>query len=145
LLMPYKRSKIPHKTIWNCNWRTMDTFYRDKVFDYVSKKYNSKIEFLWARFPDDAIFRHNDNRKWYGIVMGVLYKKLGIDREGKVYVLNVKIDDPSLLDFLLHQQGFFGAYHQTKGKWISISLDGSVPFPQIKDLIDMSYIATSKK
>ena len=123
----------------------MENTLKQQVFEYVEAKYSSKIEFLWARFPDDAIFRRNDNRKWYGIVMGITYKKLGVNREGKVTVLNVKIDDPSLIDFLLHQQGYFGAYHQTKGKWITILLDGSVPFEQIKSLIDISYEATAPK
>ena len=123
----------------------MDFSYREQVFDYVKSKYGSHIEYLWARFPDDAIFRRNDNRKWYGIVMGITYKKLGVNKEGKVTVLNVKIDDPLLIDFLVHQQGFFGAYHQTKGKWITILLDGSVPFDQIKQLIDISYEATAPK
>ena len=123
----------------------MENTLKQQVFEYVQAQYGSKIEFLWARFPDDAIFRRNDNRKWYGIVMGITYKKLGVNREGKVTVLNVKIDDPSLIDFLLHQQGYFGAYHQTKGKWITILLDGSVPFEQIKSLIDISYEATAPK
>ena len=123
----------------------MEKTLRHQVFEYVEAKYGSKIEFLWARFPEDAIFRRNDNRKWYGIVMGITYKKLGVNREGKVTVLNVKIDDPLLIDFLLHQQGYFGAYHQTKGKWITILLDGTVPLQQIKDLINISYEATAPK
>ena len=38
---------------------------RQAVFDYVKDKYGSEIEYLWARYPSYAIFRHNDNNKWF--------------------------------------------------------------------------------
>ena len=55
---------------------------REKVYGYVKKKYGSEPEYLWRRFPDYAIFRHEDNRKWYGIIMDVPREKLGICGEG---------------------------------------------------------------
>ena len=42
----------------------MSVSVREEVFRYVKKEYNSEIEYLWARFPIYAIFRHNDNKKW---------------------------------------------------------------------------------
>ena len=35
---------------------------REKVYGYVKRKYGSEPEYLWRRFPDYAIFRHEDNR-----------------------------------------------------------------------------------
>lgn len=48
-------------------------------FDYVQKKYKSKIEYLWKRYPNYAVFRHDDNNKWYGFVMDIFGYKLGLD------------------------------------------------------------------
>ncbi len=44
---------------------------RDDVFAYVKKKYKAEPEYLWRSYPDYAVFRHADNRKWFGIVMNV--------------------------------------------------------------------------
>lgn len=52
---------------------------RQDVFDYVQKKYKSKIEYLWKRYPNYAVFRHDDNNKWYGFVMDIFGDKLGLD------------------------------------------------------------------
>ena len=49
----------------------MEQSLRSAVFQYVKKKYHSEPEYLWERFPNYAIFRHADNRKWYGLVMAV--------------------------------------------------------------------------
>ena len=51
---------------------------REEVFEYVTNKYKSKIEYLWSRFPNYAVFRNDNNKKWYGIIMDIPYKKLGI-------------------------------------------------------------------
>ena len=76
---------------------------REEVFRYVKKKYNSEIEYLWTRFPTYAIFRHSDNKKWYGLVMDIPCSRLGLPGEDIVDVLNVKLDNPLLRDLLIQQ------------------------------------------
>lgn len=117
---------------------------RKKVFEYVIKKYKSKIEYLWFRYPNYAVFRNNDNKKWYGIVMDIPYKKLNIDKTGNVDILNVKVRDRLLKDLLIDQSGFFDGYHIAKGNWISILLDGTVDTKQIFGLIDESFETVKK-
>ena len=121
------------------------TEYRNKIFQYVKDKYKSQIEYLWLRFPGYCIFRHDDNRKWYGIVMDVSYQKLGINKDGVVDILNVKIDDCVLRDMLLHRNGFLSGYHISRGNWISILLDKSVELDEIFNLIDQSYNSTATR
>lgn len=121
----------------------MEKSLREMVFKYVGEKYCSPIEYLWQKYPDIAVFRHKDNRKWFGIIMNIPYKSLNIDKPSNVDVLNVKINDISLMDFLLHSMGFLPAYHMNKRHWISILLDGSVDAQKIFDLIDVSFDATS--
>ena len=45
----------------------------DLIFDYVKRNYGDSPEFLWTKFPDNAIFRRKDNRKWYMIIISHAY------------------------------------------------------------------------
>lgn len=121
----------------------MGVSLREDIFQYVRKKYRSEIEYLWVRFPTYAIFRHRDNQKWYGLVMDVPRAKLGIAGEGVIDILNVKLESPLLRDFLIQQDGYLAGYHISRGNWISILLDGTVPMDNIRSLIDESYRVTA--
>ena len=118
---------------------------REQLFDHVKKKYKAAPEYLWLRFPDYAIFRHTDNEKWFGLVMDIPRSKLGLDGEDVVDVLNVKLSDPILVDLLIRQPGFFRGYHISRGNWVSILLDGSVPFDEVCRWLDESYLTTASK
>lgn len=36
---------------------------RQQFIDYVQKKYDTKPDHPWEKFPDYAVFRHSDNDK----------------------------------------------------------------------------------
>lgn len=57
----------------------------------------------------------------------------------------MKIRDPLLADFLARQKGFLRGYHISKGNWISILLDGTVPLEEVCHWLDESYLATASK
>ena len=44
---------------------------RSSVFEYVKDKYKTEPEYLWMRFPNYAVFRHEDNNKWFALAMEV--------------------------------------------------------------------------
>lgn len=115
---------------------------RQEVFDYVKKKYKTEPDYPW--FDDNAVLRHADNRKWYGLVMAVSRDKLGLSGDGTVEVLNVKCD-PMLAGELRQKDGFHPAYHMNKDKWLTVRLDGSASDDEIRSLIDLSYELTAAK
>lgn len=115
---------------------------RQDVFDYVKKTYGTDPDYPWM--DDNAVLRHSDNNKWYGLVMEVGRDKLGLSGDGTVDVLNVKCD-PMLASSLRQQNGFHPAYHMNKDKWLTARLDGSAPDDEIKSLIDLSYELTASK
>lgn len=121
----------------------MTNSLREDVFRYIKKKYKSEIEYLWVRYPGCAVFRHTDNQKWYGLVMDIPRSKLGLTGDEIVDILNVKLDSPLLVDLLKQQDGFFPGYHISRGNWVSILLDGTVPLEEICGLIDRSYQVTA--
>ena len=65
--------------------------------------------------------------------------KLGLSGKGKVCALNVKTRDQMFHDMLITQAGYFPGYHMNKEKWITILMDGTVPFGEICGMLDASY------
>ena len=118
---------------------------REQVYEYVAKKYDTRPEYLWLRYPDYVVFRHSDNRKWYGIIMDIPRDRLGARGKERVDVLNVKLDDPLLVELLTEQTGYYRGYHIARGSWVSILLDGSVPFADVCKWIDHSYAVTASR
>lgn len=118
---------------------------RTEVFDYAKKKYGTKPEYLWKRFPDYAVLRHEDNRKWYGLIMNIPYEKIDSKKSGRVDILNIKLDDILLADMLTRQDGYYTGYHIGRGNWLSVALDGTVALQSVYDLLDTSYNATASK
>jgi predicted DNA-binding protein (MmcQ/YjbR family) len=116
---------------------------REKLFAFAKKRYGTAPEYPWMRFPDYAVLRHTDHPKWFGLIMNIPYERLGEDRDGIVDVLNVKLADPILMDLMLQQPGYYPGYHLHKGNWISILLDGTVPFEDVCRALDESYRATA--
>lgn len=118
---------------------------REQLFDHVKKKYKTNPEYLWRRFPGYAIFRHADNAKWFGLVMNIKRSNLGVDGDDIVDILNVKLSDPLLTDMLIQQPGYFRGYHISRGNWVSILLDGTVPFDDICRWLEESFMTTASK
>ena len=119
--------------------------FRDELFAYVKKKYRTSPEYLWMRYPNYAVLRHGDNQKWFALIMDVPGPKLGLDRKDNVDMLSVKMRDPLLADILVRQEGFLRGYHIGKGNWISILLDGTVAFEEIRKWLDESFMATASQ
>lgn len=116
---------------------------KDAVFAYIKKKYKVLPEYPWKRSPDNAVFRHGENNKWFALVMEVTGDKLGMSTTDCIPVINLKADDLFYRDMLIRQDGIMPAYHMNKQKWITVFLDGSVKEEQIFDLIDASFMATA--
>lgn len=116
---------------------------RDKMFAHIKNKYGTDPEYLWMCFPGYAVFRHTDNDKLFAMVMDVPKSKLGLAEEVVVDVLNVKMGSPLLADLLVQQEGYLRGWHIRRGNWVSVMLDGSVPFEDICHWIDESYRVTA--
>lgn len=115
---------------------------RKSLFEWIKEQYKTDPDYPWN--DNNAVFRHKENNKWYGVVLAVSRDKLGFPDTEITDVINVKCE-PFLIGSLRGQSGFHPAYHMNKEQWISIRLDGSVSEGQIKDLIDLSYQLTGPK
>ena len=116
---------------------------RQTVYDYIRRKYKTKPEYPWRRYPEYAVFRHQDNNKWFALQAVVSGDKVGLRDSEYVDVINLKVDDPFFRDMMIREEGIMPAYHMNKMHWISVRLDGTVPEEKVFELIDMSFLATA--
>lgn len=123
----------------------MTDMNRKKTEEYIKNQYGVEPDFPWDGDFVSAVFRHKDNRKWFALIMRVSGDKLGLDDDSPVDCMNLKIDDPMLLDMLIHEKGIIPAYHMNKQHWITVFLDGTVKDKKVTDLIDLSYSVTAGK
>lgn len=107
---------------------------KEKLNNYVKEKYQTDPIYPW----DDENYVYKVNDKWFGLVMNIKYQSLGISKEGKVDVINIKLD-PKLIDQLVDNHFFFRAYHMNKKYWITIMLSASLDFDLITKYLDESY------
>ena len=118
---------------------------RKKTEEYIKNQYGIEPDFPWDGDFVTAVFRHKDNRKWFALIMKVSGDRIGLDTDEPVDCMNLKIDDPMLLDMLIHEKGIIPAYHMNKQHWITVFLDGTVKDKKVTDLIDLSYSVTAGK
>lgn len=117
---------------------------RDSVIQYAAERYGTRPENLWARFPNYAVLRHEDNKKWFAVIMDVRRDKLGLSGDGFVDILELKCD-PVMCGSLMSESGILPAYHMHRGSWITVMLDGSADTDMMFSLLDMSFDITSSK
>lgn len=118
-----------------------DTFKNSvtkKIIAYVKNKYGDELEFLWPKFPLNAIFRRKDNRKWYAAILNLPKHKLGLDGNEKIDIIDLRIASTEI-DDVIDGRRYFPGYHMNKKHWITICLDGSVPLEEIYERIDSSF------
>lgn len=106
-----------------------------RLIEYVRETYGGELEFLWENLPDAAIWRRNDTQKWYGVLMVIPERKLGIDSEKIVDVVNLRGDTVALADGVK----IFPGWHMNKKSWITLKLDGSAEFDEICRCLDESF------
>ena len=114
----------------------------NRINKYIREKYNNNPEFLWNKFPGYAVYRNENNNKWYGIIMNLDLSKLD-NGSGEVEIINIKLDE-NKIQKLLKREGFYEAYHMRKTDWISIILNDTLKDEEIISLINESYNLISK-
>lgn len=114
-----------------------------QVIRYVQEKYGDELEYLWEKFPDNAVWRRKDNQKWYGALLTVSRRKLGCSSDEVVEIIDLR-GTPEELEEFVDGQHYFPGWHMNKKHWYTIILDGSVPSDEICQRIDESYALAKK-
>lgn len=73
---------------------------------YIQENYGIEPDCPWIEYHDYEVFRHDGNKKWFALVMGVPKNKFGLPGCEILDVVNLKCN-PLLLGSLLGEKGFF--------------------------------------
>lgn len=112
--------------------------YANDIINYINKKYSAEPEYLWEKFPNNAIFRDNKSAKWYAALLTVKKRKVNIDEDGDVEIIDLKAK-PEIINTIVDNNNYLPGYHMNKKHWFTIRLDGSVDIETIYNYIDLSY------
>lgn len=131
--------KVMDKIAQNCYEMSVFEFEQSlSVLKYAKEKYGSEAEYLWEKFPRNAVCRRNDNKKWYFAVLSVKADRLGFDNDEIIEVIDLRAKKEAVPD-LLKQDNIYPAYHMNKKSWITIVLDNSMDTNKLFEMIDTSY------
>ncbi len=108
------------------------------AISYIEKKFGAKPEYLWKKFPNNAVFRERKSSKWFTALLSVERRKIGIGGDGIAEILDLKAGSEEISG-ILDGKACLPGYHMNKRHWFSIVLDGSVPDGEIMARIDRSF------
>jgi len=116
---------------------------RKELEEHILDTYGVSPEYPWLSAPTFAVFRHDNNKKWFAVIMTIDKSKLGINKDGQIDVVNLKCD-ANIVPSMWEQKGIFPAYHMNKEHWLTVALDCSATDNNLKFLLALSYDLTDK-
>jgi predicted DNA-binding protein (MmcQ/YjbR family) len=116
---------------------------KTEFFDFCRLGFGTKPDYPFDEDFRTAVMRHPDNKKWYAIVMRVSRRKLGIDSDELVDVVNTKLP-PEMMGSFTTSDGVYPAYHMNKMHWVSIILPDAES-DIVAFLATVSFEATKSK
>lgn len=115
-----------------------------EIIKYVKEKYNDDLEFLWKKFPGNAIWRNKTNNKWYGALLVISERKLEIESDKIVEIIDLRYPKDKIKQ-VIDNDKIFPGYHMNKESWITIRLNGDMSTKKIFELIDNSHKISLEK
>lgn len=115
-----------------------------RLIKYVRENFFDEPEYLWEKFPNYAVFRRKDNRKWYAVIMSIPKKKLQLGGAEEVEIINLRIK-PDELDKIVDSEKYFRGWHMNKKSWLTLRLDDCLTFEEISARLEESYRLAKKK
>ena len=116
---------------------------RQAFLDYCLDTYGTAADYPFDEDFETAVLRHTGSRKWYALVMRISRRKVGIDSDEMVDVVNLKLPLEMFGSFDA-ADGVYPAYHMNKLHWISVVLNDAAD-DLVEFLVHASYEATGDK
>ncbi len=131
--------KLKHIAESFYDYRVFKSPQAGRIIEYVNDRYGGRLEFLWEKFPKNAVFRRNDTKKWYAILLSAARDKIGLKGGGFAEIIDLRAK-PEIISGLIDNKKYFPGYHMNKRSWFTVCLDGSVETEEICRRIDESFI-----
>ena len=116
---------------------------RQAFLDYCLDTYGTAADYPFDEDFETAVLRHTGSRKWYALVMRISRRKVVIDSDEVVDVVNLKLPLEMFGSFGA-ADGVYPAYHMNKLHWISVLLPDAAD-DLVEFLVNASYEATREK
>lgn len=113
------------------------------IIKFVREFYGDELEFLWTKFPDNAVWRRKDNKKWYGAILTVVGKKIGLESDGIEEIIDLRMN-PTEAEVILSGKHYYPGWHMNKKSWYTLVLNGSIPDEELKERMKESYKLAEK-
>ena len=118
---------------------------RERIDTYTKEKYDIDPEILPFSHEDYEIYRHKETGRWFAVFIVKERSAFGLTGDGTAEILCVKPRDRFIADLLMQQPGYLRGYPSSRWNWVSMVLDGTIPFEDICRWLDESYLATKSK
>ena len=116
---------------------------KQQFLEYCLNTYGTSPDYPFDEDFETAVLRHEDNRKWYALIMQVSRRKFGFDNDEVIDVVNLKLPTEMFGSFGA-PEGVYPAYHMNKLHWISVLLPDT-PDEVVQFLSRVSFEATKDK
>ena len=116
---------------------------KQSFFEYCLSVYGTQPDYPFDEDFETAVFRHSDNRKWFALSMQVSRRKLGLDSDETVDVVNLKLPTEMFGSFGA-ADGVYPAYHMNKLHWVSVILPDA-PEDVVHFLLNASFEVTKNR
>ena len=116
---------------------------KQSFFEYCLSVHGTQPDYPFDEDFETAVFRHSDNRKWFALSMQVSRRKLGLDSDETVDVVNLKLPTEMFGSFGA-ADGVYPAYHMNKLHWVSVILPDA-PEDVVHFLLNASFETTKTK
>ncbi|MCC8131016.1 MAG: MmcQ/YjbR family DNA-binding protein [Oscillospiraceae bacterium] len=109
-----------------------------RLIEHVSETYGDELEFLWEKFPDNAVWRRKDTGKWYGAVLTVAKNKLVGSSSYVAEIVDLRVQ-PEKLSELLCKEHYYPGWHMNKKSWYTIILEDEIPDEELFQHVRESF------
>ena len=116
---------------------------KQELFEFCLDTYGTVPDNPFDEDFETAVLRHENNRKWFGIVMRVSRRKFGFESDEVIDVVNLK-QPTEMFGSFGATDGVYPAYHMNKLHWISVLLPDA-PDDVVRFLVNASFEATRGK
>ena len=94
---------------------------KKEFLEHCFEAYGTRPDYPFDDLLETAVLRHENNRKWYALVMRISRRKFGINSDEVIDVVNLKLPTEMFGAFGA-AEGVYPAYHMNKLHWISVLL-----------------------
>ena len=117
---------------------------REEFEALVSDQYGVKADYPFEEDFETGVFRHEDNKKWFALVMNIDYRNINSGRNGTTEIVNLKCAPEVIESIAGVEPGIYRAYHMNKTHWLTVALE-ECERETLEWLLGISYDLTRVK